>query len=146
MARRLFISALAICAIALATAGCGSSSDDATRGARRGAFFFALPFLGGGQSLTLGLKNVTTNTGTVLIETRRSVTLPKTNLRMPLRPCVAMTIKSAPDLLACPAISSAARPARTDCLTEACRARIVVSARCSALRVSESSWVSSGAS
>ena len=69
MVRRLLLSALVLCAVLAVVPGCGSGGDDETRGARRGSFVFALPFLpaSGAESVTLGFKNVTTTTGTVYV-------------------------------------------------------------------------------
>lgn len=70
MVRRLLFSALVLCAALVVVPGCGSSSgDDDTRGARRGSFVFALPFLPATSAETglLGFKNVTTNTATVYV-------------------------------------------------------------------------------
>jgi hypothetical protein len=53
------------------------------------------------------------NTGTRLTCNTRSATLPKSRLPRPLRPCVAMTIASAPHSLAHWIIASAGSPTRT---------------------------------
>ncbi len=69
MVRRLLLSALVLCAAALGPIGCGSGGDDETRGARRGSFVFALPFVPatGTETITLGFKNVTTTDAPVRV-------------------------------------------------------------------------------
>ncbi len=67
MFRRLSLSTLLLCALVVAPLGCGSGGRDATRGARRTAFVFTLPFLpsAAGESATLGFKNATTTAAPV---------------------------------------------------------------------------------
>lgn len=67
MVRRFLLPLLVLCAVGFGPLGCGSGGDDDSRGARRGAFVFAIPFVPTTTSeiVTLGFKNVTTIDATI---------------------------------------------------------------------------------
>jgi hypothetical protein len=73
MLRRILLPAFLLCTLVVAPLGCGSGGgSDETRGARRGSYVFALPFLpaASGETVVIGFKNATTTAAPVYVTPR----------------------------------------------------------------------------